>query len=313
MLPADQGSDTEETHDPNEISLVNAKNSPVNKEYRGKHVVPLSMIGIYIPSGPNIEIDDSEFTYGPKQSKPSESDARSSDLTSCESNSSEETHESMPEIVVNEPRVVSQPKIGHAHFSFESNESDIDDDIQEKRMAKQVKLNKQKGKGNVQMENKPVWNNVQRVNHKNQFVPTTVLTRTGKIPVNTAKASGTNNVSTARHKFNSQADYPQGALKNKGIVDSGCSKHMTRNKAYLAEYQDYNGGPVVFGGSKGYISGKGKIKIGKLDFEDVSFCKNCSISISFSCVAICDKKNKVLFTDTECLVLSPDFKLPDEN
>ncbi|GJX82960.1 hypothetical protein Tco_0332441 [Tanacetum coccineum] len=30
-------------------------------------------------------------------------------------------------------------------------------------------------------------------------------------------------------------------------------------------------------------------------------------------VIICDKKNKVLFTDTECLVLSPDFKLPDEN
>ncbi|GKD27537.1 putative ribonuclease H-like domain-containing protein, partial [Tanacetum coccineum] len=26
-----------------------------------------------------------------------------------------------------------------------------------------------------------------------------------------------------------------------------------------------------------------------------------------------DKKNKVLFTDTKCLVLSPDFKLPDEN
>ncbi|GJX98561.1 hypothetical protein Tco_0355580 [Tanacetum coccineum] len=28
---------------------------------------------------------------------------------------------------------------------------------------------------------------------------------------------------------------------------------------------------------------------------------------------MCNKKNKVLFTDTECLVLSPDFKLPDEN
>ncbi|GJX28162.1 ribonuclease H-like domain-containing protein [Tanacetum coccineum] len=28
---------------------------------------------------------------------------------------------------------------------------------------------------------------------------------------------------------------------------------------------------------------------------------------------MCDKKNKVLFTDTECLVLSPDFKLPDEH
>ncbi|GKG45750.1 hypothetical protein Tco_0498196, partial [Tanacetum coccineum] len=32
---------------------------------------------------------------------------------------------------------------------------------------------------------------------------------------------------------------------------------MTRNKAYLAEYQDYNGGPVTFRGSKGYITGKG--------------------------------------------------------
>ncbi|GJV92375.1 integrase, catalytic region, zinc finger, CCHC-type containing protein [Tanacetum coccineum] len=28
---------------------------------------------------------------------------------------------------------------------------------------------------------------------------------------------------------------------------------------------------------------------------------------------MCDKKNKVLFTNTECLVLSSDFKLPDEN
>ncbi|GJS92698.1 putative ribonuclease H-like domain-containing protein [Tanacetum coccineum] len=28
---------------------------------------------------------------------------------------------------------------------------------------------------------------------------------------------------------------------------------------------------------------------------------------------MCDKKNKVLFIDTECLVLSPDFNLPDEN
>nr|GEW59609.1 ribonuclease H-like domain-containing protein [Tanacetum cinerariifolium] len=28
---------------------------------------------------------------------------------------------------------------------------------------------------------------------------------------------------------------------------------------------------------------------------------------------MCDKKNNVLFTDTECLVLSPEFKMPDEN
>ncbi|GJU42482.1 hypothetical protein Tco_1195439 [Tanacetum coccineum] len=32
-------------------------------------------------------------------------------------------------------------------------------------------------------------------------------------------------------------DDPQKALKNKGIVNSGCSRHMTGNKAYLVEYQ----------------------------------------------------------------------------
>ncbi|GJY47838.1 hypothetical protein Tco_0437794 [Tanacetum coccineum] len=79
-----------------------------------------------------------------------------------------------------------------------------DCDFHEKRMAKQVELNKQKGKGNVQREDKPVWNNVQRMNHQNQFVPKAVLTRTGKIPVNTARTSSTNTVNTARHNFNRQ-------------------------------------------------------------------------------------------------------------
>ncbi|GKC64914.1 putative ribonuclease H-like domain-containing protein [Tanacetum coccineum] len=88
---------------------------------------------------------------------------------------------------------------------------------------------------------------------------------------------------------------------------------MTRNKAYLAEYQDYNGGLVAFGGSKGYITSKGKIKKGKLDFEDVCFVKELQHFNLFSVSQMCDKKNKVLFTDTECLMLSPDFKLPDEN
>ncbi|GJY34673.1 putative ribonuclease H-like domain-containing protein [Tanacetum coccineum] len=109
------------------------------------------------------------------------------------------------------------------------------------------------------------------------------------------------------------ADNPQRALKNKRIIDSGCSRHMTRNKAYLAEYQDYNGGPVAFGGSKGYITGKGKIKTGKLDFEDVCFVKELQHFNLFFVSQMCDKKNKVLFTNTKCLVLSSDFKLPDEN
>nr|GEZ87862.1 hypothetical protein [Tanacetum cinerariifolium] len=49
-------------------------------------------------------------------------------------------------------------------------------------------------------------------------------------------------------------DNPHQTLKGKGIVDSGCSRHITGNKAYLGDYQDFNGGPVAFGGSKGQIT-----------------------------------------------------------
>nr|GEU90114.1 ribonuclease H-like domain-containing protein [Tanacetum cinerariifolium] len=62
----------------------------------------------------------------------------------------------------------------------------------------------------------------------------------------------------------------------------------------------------------GNIIGKGKIKTGKLDFDDVYFVKELKFNL-FSVSQMCDKKNSVLFTDTECLVLSPDFKLPDES
>nr|GEX44693.1 putative ribonuclease H-like domain-containing protein [Tanacetum cinerariifolium] len=62
----------------------------------------------------------------------------------------------------------------------------------------------------------------------------------------------------------------------------------------------------------GKISGKGKIRTGKLDFDDVYFLKELKFNL-FSVSQMCDKKNSILFTDTEYLVLSPDFKLPDEN
>ncbi|GJS78970.1 hypothetical protein Tco_0728851 [Tanacetum coccineum] len=54
-------------------------------------------------------------------------------------------------------------------------------------MAKQVELNKRNGKGTGQGENRPVWNNVQRLNHQNKFVPKAVLTKTGIFPVNTTR------------------------------------------------------------------------------------------------------------------------------
>ncbi|GJR93648.1 putative ribonuclease H-like domain-containing protein [Tanacetum coccineum] len=113
----------------------------------------------------------------------------------------------------------------------------------------------------------------------------------------------------SRSYMTKRFDYvdPQGRL-------NGCSRHMTRNKFYLSDYQDIDGGFVAFGGSSkgGKITGKGKIRTGKLDFEDVYFVKELKFNL-FSVSQMCDKKNSVLFTETECLVLSPDFKLLDES
>nr|GEY92212.1 hypothetical protein [Tanacetum cinerariifolium] len=53
---------------------------------------------------------------------------------------------------------------------------------------------------------------------------------------------------------NASKDDPHRALKDKGIVDSGCSRHMTGNKAHLVDYQEFKGVSVAFGGSNGRIT-----------------------------------------------------------
>nr|GEU83761.1 hypothetical protein [Tanacetum cinerariifolium] len=105
-----------------------------------------------------------------------------------------------------------------------------------------------------------------------------------------------------------------GRTPNKGVIDSGCSRNMTGNMSYLSDFKKLNGGYVAFEGNPkgGKISRKGKIRTGKLDFDDVYFVKELKFNL-FSVSQMCDKKNSVLFTDIECLVLSPEFKLPNEN
>ena len=70
------------------------------------------------------------------------------------------------------------------------------------------------------------------------------------------------------------------------------------------------GGSVTFGGSDGRITGKGTIKTPHLDFENVYYVKELQHFNLFSVSQICDSKNKVYFTEDECLVLSKDFQLP---
>ncbi|GJV02846.1 putative ribonuclease H-like domain-containing protein [Tanacetum coccineum] len=83
---------------------------------------------------------------------------------------------------------------------------------------------------------------------------------------------------------------PQMDLQDQGVIDSGCSRHMTGNMSYLTDYEEIDGGYVAFGGNPKERKITGKI---------VS--------------QMCDKKNSVLFNDTECIVLSPNFKLIDES
>ncbi|GKA13414.1 ribonuclease H-like domain-containing protein [Tanacetum coccineum] len=98
------------------------------------------------------------------------------------------------------------------------------------------------------------------------------------------------------------------------IDAQGRSKHMTGNRSYLTDYEEINGEFVAFGGNSkgGKITGKGKIRTSKLDFEDVYFVKELKFNF-FSVSQMCDKNNIVLFTDIECVVLSSDFKLTNEN
>ncbi|GKA48051.1 putative ribonuclease H-like domain-containing protein [Tanacetum coccineum] len=102
--------------------------------------------------------------------------------------------------------------------------------------------------------------------------------------------------------------------EDQGYVYRGCSRHMTGNMSYLSDFKEFDGGYVTFGGgAKGEkITGKGTFKTGKLDFEDVYFVKELQFNL-FSVSQMCDKKNTVLFTNTGCFVLSPNFKLADES
>nr|GEX67008.1 hypothetical protein [Tanacetum cinerariifolium] len=245
------------------------------------------------------------------------------------------------------------------------------------KMTVQKPVLKTMEKETGQREVRPIWNNAIRVNHQNfynlrrNFGSTTVLTKSGIVPISTARQSSSraatpvsttrpintaapkpivnvaktrqntfqkphslskspfhqqttlkngylvntakvksvntvNTVNTAKGKnvtsvvwkqgtnvVKSSACWvwrpkikgdPQAALRDTGIFDSGCSRHMTGSKSFLSDYQEYDGGFVAFVGSS-----KGGKKL------------------------MCDKKNSVLFTETECLILSPNFKLPDEN
>ncbi|GJS83086.1 putative ribonuclease H-like domain-containing protein [Tanacetum coccineum] len=140
-----------------------------------------------------------------------------------------------------------------------------------------------------------------------------VNTTRPKAIVNTAKPKAVLIV-VKGNQVNAVKGNPKMDLQDQGVIDSGCSRHMTRNMSYLTDFEEINGGYVAFRGNPkgGKITGRGTIKTGNLDFENVYFIRELQFNL-FSVSQMCDKKNSVLFNDTECIVLSPNFKLTDES
>ncbi|GJS00149.1 hypothetical protein Tco_0316657 [Tanacetum coccineum] len=130
--------------------------------------VPPPMTENYLPSGPDIEIDDSQYTYGPEKTQTSESESQTTELDTCNSNISTEPSELVSELVVNESNIEVQPKVWSDAPIIEEYESDSDDEcvsVQTKGLDtpsfanNQVKTPKENVKNQSTHSQKPKVNN----------------------------------------------------------------------------------------------------------------------------------------------------------
>ncbi|GJZ38774.1 putative ribonuclease H-like domain-containing protein [Tanacetum coccineum] len=139
------------------------------------------------------------------------------------------------------------------------------------------------------------------------MVPRAVLMKSGLVSINTARQ-----VNAAHSKTTVNVARPMSYLSK--TSHSTVKRPIHKNTTFKNNYEEIDGGYVTFGGNpKGEkIIGKGTIKTGNLDFKNVYFVRELKFNL-FSVSQMCDKKNNVLFNDTECIVLSPNFKLIDES
>nr|GFB73360.1 ribonuclease H-like domain-containing protein [Tanacetum cinerariifolium] len=289
----------------------------------GYHDVPPPYTGTFMPPKPDlvfntasttVETDHSAFNVKLSPTKHEQDLSHTNRPTTpiiedCISDSEDESETKAPQIVPTatlkpaSPKPTSNGNIRNRKACFMCKSFDHlikDYDYHEKKMAKPTARN------HAYRGNHMPYALMTHQTPQKHMVPTAVLTQSKPVPITAVRP-----VSTVVPKIKGN---PQHALKDKGVINGGCSKHMIGNKSYLFDFEELNGGYVAFGGNLkgGKISGKRKIKTRKLDFDDVYFVKELTFNL-YSVSQMCDKKNSVLFTDTERLVLSPDFKLPDES
>ncbi|GKA07158.1 putative reverse transcriptase domain-containing protein [Tanacetum coccineum] len=189
---------------------------------------------------------------------------------------------------------------------------------------------------------KPVWTNADRINHANQFVPRPVQLNAGRPNINSVRPNintdldsqylpgpQTTLVLKDHREIRDLLLRPQHVIigepldqtpivmvdqlflvtvstkrpnkETKACYRLGVPKKVTKDQ--WRKFKNFNRGSVTFGGSKGYITGKGRIRVGNLDFDSVSFVKELGHFNLFSISQICDKQHKVLFTETECFAV----------
>ncbi|GJR17684.1 putative ribonuclease H-like domain-containing protein [Tanacetum coccineum] len=105
-------------------------------------------------------------------------------------------------------------------------------------------------------------------------------------------------------KHDSGSDTQREQLSDASVEIKAYTQGLKKVEAQLVAHQQVDV-PKAHDRDKAYLA----------DFQAlmVALCGLLEHFNLFSVSQMCDKKNKVLFTDSECLVLSPDFKLPDEN
>ena len=92
-------------------------------------------------------------------------------------------------------------------------------------------------------------------------------------------------------------------------LNSGCSRHVTRDRSLFKVFESKKGGNITFGdGSKSQIKGKGTISLpGLLDITNLLYVKGLRVNL-LSISQICDQDFMVLFSIRKCLVLNESGK-----
>ncbi|GJS61566.1 ribonuclease H-like domain-containing protein [Tanacetum coccineum] len=212
-----------------------------------------------------------EPQLGPQEHEPSVSDDRSSEYSTCQSNDSAGSIGTSSEHYVDPESEISRvPQEVLSHLIK-------DCDYYEKKMAREAEFKKQRVFNTGNRVEKLVWTNTDRINHANQFVPRPVQRNTDNQylpgPQTTLVLKDHREIGALLLRPQQVIiggtlvqttiviDQPLKNMVDRGIFDSGCSGHMTGNKDQLEDFEEFNRGSVTFGGSKGYLTGKGRIRV----------------------------------------------------